>query len=92
MNDVCENFTIESENAKQEIKRLNIALQAEKIRTMISSEYTNFGLWEYDIASDTSYQYKKLNGRYENSLEPIVHFRDSMISWGIVCTEDLTTF
>lgn len=92
MNDVSENLTTEYENAKQEIKRLNIALQAEKIRTMISSEYTNFGLWEYDIASDTCYQYKKLNGRYENSLEPIVHFRDSMISWGIVCTEDLTTF
>ncbi|MBD5129992.1 MAG: EAL domain-containing protein [Ruminococcaceae bacterium] len=82
----------EIERARQEIKRLQISLRAEQLRTKICSEYSNFGLWEYDIATDICYQYKKLSGKYENNLEPIVHFRDSVISWGIVCTEDLPAF
>lgn len=89
---MSENLSEKYEKAQEEIKRLNLALQAEKIRTMISSEYTNFGLWEYDIASDTCYMYKKLNRKYENSLDPIVHYRDSVQSWGIICTEDLPIF
>lgn len=80
------------ERAQQEIQRLTIELKAEKIRTRITSEYTNFGLWEYDIATDICYQYKKLNGKYENDIEPIVHFRDTVISWGLVFTEDLPVF
>lgn len=87
-----ENLAELVEQARQEIKRLKISLRAEEIRTKISSEYTNFGLWEYDIASDTCYQYKKLNGRYEHNLEPIVHFRDAILSWGTVCTDDLVEF
>lgn len=86
------NLSEEIERARQEIKRLKISLRVEKLRTMISSEYTNFGLWEYDIATDICYQYKKLSGKYEENLEPIVHFRDSIVSWGIVCTEDLPAF
>lgn len=82
----------EIEQARQEIKRLKISLRAEQLRTKISSEYTNFGLWEYDIATDICYQYKKLSGKYADNLEPVVHFRDSIISWGIVCTEDLPAF
>ncbi len=82
----------EIEQAQQEIRRLKLSLRAEQLRTKISSEYTNFGLWEYDIATDICYQYKKLSGKYQNNLEPIVHFRDSMISWGSVCTDDLPAF
>lgn len=86
------NLLNEIEQARQEIKRLKLSLRAEQLRTKISSEYTNFGLWEYDIATDICYQYKKLSGKYEDNLEPIVHFRDSLISWGIVCTDDLPAF
>lgn len=86
------NMLNEIEQARQEIRRLKLSLRAEQLRTKISSEYTNFGLWEYDIATDICYQYKKLSGKYEDNLEPIVHFRDSMISWGVVCTDDLPAF
>ncbi len=89
---MSENLTEEIERARQEIKKLKIALRAEEIRTRISSEYTNFGLWEYDIATDICYQYKKLRGRYENNLEPIVHFRDSVIGQGIVSVDDIPVF
>lgn len=82
----------ELSQVRQELKKLKVALRAEELRTKISSEYTNFGLWEYDISTDICYQYKKLSGRYENNLEPIVHFRDSIISWGLVKTEDLPAF
>lgn len=82
----------EMEKARREIRRLQNSLRAEQLRTKICFEYSNFGLWEYDIATDVCYQYKKLNGKYENNLDPIVHFRDSMISWGIVFAEDLPTF
>ncbi|MDE6726382.1 MAG: EAL domain-containing protein, partial [Oscillospiraceae bacterium] len=66
--------------------------RAERLKTQISSEYTNFGLWEYDIATDICYQYKKLNGKYEDILDPIVHFYDTVMSWGIVHTEDRPIF
>lgn len=82
----------EIEQARQEIRRLKLSLRAEQLRTKISSEYTNFGLWEYDIATDICYQYKKLSGKYENNLEPIVHFRESQISWGVIHTDDLPAF
>lgn len=82
----------EIEQARREINRLKISLRAEQLRTRISSEYTNFGLWEYDIATDICYQYKKLSGKYENNLEPIVHFRESQISWGVIYTDDLPAF
>lgn len=77
---------------RQELKKLKMALRAEELRTKISSEYTNFGLWEYDISTDICYQYKKLSGRYENNLEPIVHFHDSIVSWGLIKTDDLPAF
>ena len=78
--------------AKQQINSLRISVRAEELRVKISSEYSNFGLWEYDIAEDICYQYKKLNGRYQDNLEPIIRFRDSVISWGSVYSEDLPEF
>ncbi len=79
-------------NANREINRLKIAVRAEELKVGISSEYTNFGLWEYDIAEDVCYQYKKLNGRYADNLAPIVHFRDTILSWGSVYAEDIPVF
>lgn len=89
---MSDNLLNEIKQAQQEIKRLEISLRAEKLRTKISSEYTYFGLWEYDIATDVFYQYKKLGGRYENNLEPIAHFRESMLGSGSVCAEDQPEF
>ncbi|MDE7193129.1 MAG: hypothetical protein K2O14_04075, partial [Oscillospiraceae bacterium] len=56
----------ELKDAQRQINSLKVSVRAEELRVKISSEYTNFGLWEYDIAEDICYQYKKLNGRYEN--------------------------
>ena len=89
---MSDNLLNEIKQAQQEIKRLEISLRAEKLRTKISSEYTYFGLWEYDIATDIFYQYKKLGGRYENNLEPIVRFRESMLGSGSVCADDQPAF
>lgn len=82
----------ELKDAQRQINSLKISVRAEELRVKISSEYSNFGLWEYDIAEDICYQYKKLNGRYENNLDPIVHFRDTVISWGSVFADDLPEF
>lgn len=78
--------------AEKEIKSLKLAVRAENLKVRIASEYTNFGLWEYDIADDISYQYKKLNGIYETNLDPIVHFRDTILGWGIVYSDDIPVF
>ena len=75
--------------ARKQINSLRISVRAEEMKVKISSEYTNFGLWEYDIAEDIMYQYKKLHGRYEKNLEPIIRFRTTVISWGTVNVEDL---
>ena len=66
--------------AKQQVTSLKLAVRAENLKVRISSEYSNFGLWEYDIADDICYQYKKLNGIYESNLDPIRNFRDTIIS------------
>ncbi len=79
-------------DAKQEANTLKLAVRAENLKVKISSEYSNFGLWEYDIADDICYQYKKLNGIYESNLEPIRHFRDTVISWGNIYADDLPVF
>ena len=78
--------------AKKQINSLRISVRAEEMKVRISSEYTNFGLWEYDIAEDIMYQYKKLHGRYEKNLDPIIRFRTTVISWGTVNVEDLPEF
>ena len=78
--------------AKKQINSLRISVRAEEMKVRISSEYTNFGLWEYDIAEDIMYQYKKLRGRYEKNLDPIIRFRTTVISWGTVNVEDLPEF
>lgn len=80
------------ERARQEIKRLADALQSEKLKAEIVSEYSDYGVWEYDLASDTCYQYKKLHGKFENNLAPIPHFYQTVVSWGIVHTEDIPLF
>lgn len=80
------------EEARKEINALKLAVRAENLKVRISSEYSNFGLWEYDIADDICYQYKKLNGIYESNLEPIVHFRDTIIGWGSVFVDDIPVF
>lgn len=87
-----EELRAELKAAEEEINKLKIRVRAERLRVKISSEYTNFALWEYDIAEDICYQYKKLGGRYESHLDPIIHFRDTIISWGIVYAEDLPVF
>ncbi len=80
------------EEARKEINALRLAVRAENLKVKITSEYSNFGLWEYDIGDDICYQYKKLNGIYENNLEPIVHFRDTIIGWGSVFVDDIPVF
>lgn len=90
--EMSENLIEELERTRQEIKRLSAALKAEEIKTAISTEYTVFGLWEYDIASDTLYPRKKLAGIYGDSLAPIVHFHDAIVSRGTVKTDDLPAF
>lgn len=97
MSDISPDIELEElkkklKEAEQQIQSLKISVRAEELRVRISSEYSNFGLWEYDIAEDICYQYKKLNGRYENNLDPIVHFRDTVISWGSVYADDLPIF
>lgn len=87
-----ERLSMQLADARQQINSLKISVRAEELKVKISSEYSNFALWEYDIADDVMYQYKKLNGRYENNLEPIVHFRDTIIGWGIVYADDIPVF
>lgn len=89
---MSENISEALESARQEIERLTVALRAEKLKAQISSEITNVGLWEYDIATDTCFQFKKINGRYEDGSETVAHFRDTIISRGLVCTEDVPIF
>ncbi|MDE6731518.1 MAG: EAL domain-containing protein [Oscillospiraceae bacterium] len=89
---MSENISEALESARQEIERLTVALRAEKLKTQITSEMTNVGLWEYDIAADTLFQFKKINGRFEDISDTVPHFRDTVITRGLVLTEDVPLF
>lgn len=79
-------------DAQQQINSLKIQVRTEELKVKISSEYSDFALWDYDIVEDVCYLYKKLHGRYESDLTPIVHFRDTVLSWGAIYSEDIPVF
>ncbi len=84
--------TAAMEMALEEIEKLKARLRSERMLTSLSSEYTSFGLWEYDISSDTYCQYKKSNGTYLDDPEYISNFRETMTGRGKVFAEDLPEF
>lgn len=91
-----QNYTNELENklreAEREIEHLRIALEAERTRFVIASDFTDCGIWEYDIETKVSYQYKKLEGRYCENLDPINNFREAVLGWGLIYNEDIPVF
>ena len=89
---MSENMSNELEQARQEIERLNAALKNEKIKAEIVFEYSDYGVWEYDIATDTCYPYKKLHSKSDDNLAPLVHFYNTIAGCGVINTEDLPVF
>ncbi len=82
----------EIQKALKEIESLRQRLRSERMLTSLSSEYTSFGLWEYDIPTDTYCRYKKFNGAYFNDPEYTPHFRETLTKRGTVFAEDLPEF
>lgn len=82
----------EIQKALKEIESLRQRLRSERMLTSLSSEYTSFGLWEYDIPTDTYCRYKKFNGAYFNDPEYTPHFRETLTGRGTVFAEDLPEF
>ena len=74
------------------IDGLNFAVRAEKERVKLASDTINIGLWEYDVNARILYQIKKLGGIYETDLDPIKDFRNTMLNWGSVYSEDIPVF
>lgn len=98
-----ENSRIELENrikelelqvkeAGEKIAGLDFAVRTGTEMLRVASENINVALWEYDIADDVMYQTKKLGGIYESDLAPIKHFRQTMLDWGSVYSEDIPVF
>lgn len=82
----------EIEKTRREIRELKDSITAGELREKVFSEFIDFGLWEYDISADVFRVLKKPNGNYLGDGEPIEHFRESVLSRGIVCAEDLPEF
>lgn len=74
------------------IDELSLKLSAEKARYTVASEYIDFALWEYDIATHTQYMLKKLAGKYSECLEPVTDFCDTVIKGGSVFADDIPAF
>lgn len=89
---MADNYIEGITNEQDELKRLRSLLEAERMLTSVSSEYTAFGLWEYDIANDVYALRKKANGDYLESPEYTEHFRETLIGHGSVFSEDLPEF
>ncbi len=87
-----EKLSMQLADAQQQINSLKIKVRTEELKAKISSEYSNYALWEYDILEDVMYQYKKLKGRYENNLDPIISFRDTVLGWGMIYADDIPEF
>ena len=82
----------EIDRARREIRRLKNSLRAEELRAKVFSEYNSFGLWEYDIASGSLRQFKKLYGDYESGGETVKNFRGAVVQKGSIFAEDLPEF
>ncbi len=74
------------------IKELSLSLKTEKTKFAIASDCVKFGIWKYDIAEKTMYQFKKLNGRYSDDLSPLINFRETYIGYNILYPEDTAIF
>lgn len=97
---VCEVNNLETEKnineytneLEQQVDKLSVELNCERIRYRIASEFIDAGIWEYDIASKTFFQYKKLSGKFSENTEPIPNFRETMTGWGIIYADDIPLF
>ena len=84
--------TAAMERALEEIEKLKQQLRSERVLAALSSDFSNFGLWEYDIAEDTFCSIKKFNGTYLDEPEYIPNFRENMTGRGKILAEDLPEF
>lgn len=97
---VCEVNNLETEKnineytneLEQQVDKLSVELNCERIRYRIASEFIDAGIWEYDIASKTFFQYKKLSGKFSENTEPIPNFKETMTGWGIIYADDIPLF
>lgn len=78
--------------AEEKVSSLSIAVRAEREIAKIAADMVNIGLWEYDIAAGIIYQIKKMGGIYEADLDPIKNFREAMLTWEAVYSEDISEF
>lgn len=77
---------------KKKIAKLEFALLVDEERYRLVAEYADCGLWEYEIATDTVVQSKKLNGKYADVRQVMEHFGEMMVEKGLVHPDDQFIF
>ncbi len=77
---------------KQNNYELSLKLKAETEKYKIIANDSNAGLWEYDIATKTVYQDKKLNGKWSQNNLTVENFRETILGWGLIYPDDIGIF
>lgn len=73
-------------------KSIEYVLEKEKEKYRLIAELMDSALWEYDIAMKSLKQYRKLKGKYQDELLIVEDFRNTAISKGWICPEDIPVF
>ncbi len=77
---------------EEKIKELELQLRVEQRKYQIIADYSNCGLWEYDIATHKYSQSRKLEGKWSTSNLNIENYRETVKSWGLIHPEDIAIF
>ncbi len=72
--------------------KLALALQIEKLKQEMISQYCDCGIWEYDIDGKCLIQSKKLNGKWSHKNLNVENYRETMRSWGRIHPNDVDIF
>lgn len=79
-------------NFKERVYELELQLATEKKKYELVLEYTNCGLWEFDIENKRMIQTKKLDGKWSQSDLVLDNFRETILEWNLVHPEDVPIF
>lgn len=74
------------------IAELTLALEAEKKKNEMLSDYSDCALWEYEIADKRVVLSKKLDGKYSTTNMIIENYQQTMHGWNLVHPDDWDVF
>ena len=89
---VTDEKNIELEALRNRTAVLDSTLKTLEAKLKIVGDSVNCGIWEYDIATRTLDQDKKLDGKWSEENLVIPEYRKTCRGWGLIYSDDIPVF